>query len=63
MTEGYTPVAIEIVRKPLKIGGIAERRCTKECVIARNCWSCRDVIGSKGVECSKAGRKGVGSEW
>jgi hypothetical protein len=30
----YTPVVIERVRKPLKIGGMAARRCGKECVIA-----------------------------
>jgi hypothetical protein len=29
----YTPVAIERVRKRLKMGGIARRRCAKECVI------------------------------
>jgi hypothetical protein len=56
-------VAIERVRNPLKIGGIAARRCAKECVIARNCWGCRDVIGSKGVEGLKTGKKRVGSEW
>jgi hypothetical protein len=31
---GYTPVAMERVRKPLKIGGMAARGCAKECVIA-----------------------------
>jgi len=33
-TSRYTPVVIDRVRKPLKMGGIAARRCAKECVIA-----------------------------
>ena len=33
VTPLYTPFAIERVRKRLKIGGIAWRRCAKECVI------------------------------
>jgi hypothetical protein len=32
--EGTTPVAIERVWKLLRIGGIATRRCAKECVTA-----------------------------
>jgi len=46
---GTTSVAIERVRKLLKIEGIAGRCCAKECVIPRKRWAYTDMIRNKGV--------------